>query len=38
MQVFLEKLRVTQLVRKFLAFMESKDSLPRSQKPAIGPS
>jgi len=35
--VLLEKLTVTQLVKKFSTLMELKGSLPCSQDPAIGP-
>jgi hypothetical protein len=36
-QSLLEKLTVTQLVKKFPAFMAPEGSLPRSEEPAIGP-
>jgi len=37
-KVLLEKLVVTQLVKKLLAFVESESSSLCSQEPAIGPS
>jgi hypothetical protein len=36
-RVLLEKLTVTQLIKKFTAFMEPDDSLPCSQEPVNGP-